>query len=177
MIEHKQQIFNICFLSDKTYGPNGILVFLVPSEHIDLNYFKILSKNLNDLFQFTFGNQVEKLLFNNENETNEMDVKQIKLKMDYFFAQLKQPLNMSSIFNLFLNSGNNSKQSLQQKQYLANKMTQQNRIYIYSEMKSKFLNQIPYIELPYDLKTYLDMSIGSVEAHEMNDLVLKNYFE
>ena len=176
MIEHKQQIFNICFLSGKMYGPNGILVFMVPSEHIDLNYFKILSQNLNDLFQFTFGNQIEKLLSNNENEINEMNSKQVKLKMDCFFAQLKHTLNMSSIFNLFLNSGNNTKQSQQQKKYLANKMTNQNRIFIYSEMKSKFLNQIPYIELPYDLKTFLDMSIGAVEAQEMNDLVKECFF-
>ena len=83
---------------------------------------------------------------------------------------------MSSIFNLFLNSGNNTKQSQQQKKYLANKMTNQNRIFIYSEMKSKFLNQIPYIELPYDLKTFLDMSIGAVEAQEMNDLVKECFF-
>ena len=48
---------------------------MVPSEHIDLNYFKILSQNLNDLFQFTFGNQIEKLLSNNENEINEMNSK------------------------------------------------------------------------------------------------------
>jgi hypothetical protein len=174
MIEHKQQIFNICFLNGKSYGQNGLLVFLVPSEHIDLNYFKIISHNLNDLFQFTFGKQIENLLLsNNENETN---YEQIKLKMNCFFSQLKNPLNMSSIFNLFLNSSNTKKQSQQQKQYLASKMTNQSRIYIYSEMKSKFINQIPYIELPYDLKTYLDMSLGAVEAQEMNDLVKKTTY-
>jgi len=187
-IEHQQQIFNVCFLG-QNYGPNGLLVFLVPADKIELDFFKVVSKNLNDTFKFTFGDMINRILltddattnadlnlynyFNNLN--NEEDIKLIRVQFDNFFSQLNQRLFISSLFNLYNSLHNKSINTnlinnLQQKEQLS-KLSNLNRFNFLIEMRTKFINKIPYFDLPHDLKCDLDLAMADIEAQEFVDLV------
>ena len=188
VIEHQQQIFHVCFLG-QNYGPNGLLVFLVPADKIELDYFKVVSKSLNETFKFTFGDMINKILltddatsnfdlnlfnyFNNLN--NEDDIKRIRTQFDNFFSQLNQRLIVSSLFNLYNSIHNkcsniNLINNIQQKEQLS-KLSNLNRFNFLIEMRTKSINKIPYFDLPFELKCDLDMAMTDIEAQEFFDLV------
>ena len=192
-IEHQQQIFNICFLGEN-FGPNGLLVFLVPANKIELDYFKVVSKELNETFKFTFGDMINKILladdvvnnsdlnlnnyFNNLN--NESNIKVIRNQFDMFFSQLSQRLVVASLFNLYNSLHNkcmniNLVNNMQQKEQLS-KLSNLSRFNFLIEMRAKFLNKIPYFDLPFDIKCDLDVAMSDIEAQEFFDLVSKKFY-
>ena len=187
-IEHQQQLFNVCFLG-QNYGPNGILVFLVPADKIELDYFKVLSTNLNETFKFTFGDMISRILLSDEatasddlnlynyfnNLNNEQGIKLIRTQFDNFFSQLNQRLFITSLFNLYNSIHNkcmntNLINNLQQKEQLS-KLSNLNGFNFFIELRTKFLNKIPYFDLPFDIKCDLDMAMSDIEAQEFVDLV------
>ena len=177
------------FLSDN-YGPNGLLVFIVPSEQIDVNYFKTISANLNRTFKFTFGNVIDRILsdeFENSNlnnyfnnPLNEPDIKKLRVQFDDFFGQINQRLFISSLFNLYNTIHNktfnvNLINNQQQQQHLS-KLSNLDRFNFLIEMRDKFINSIPYLDLPYNIKCDLDSAMIDVEAQEFIDLE-NNYYK
>ena len=177
------------FLGDN-YGPNGLLVFIVPSEQIDVDYFKTISANLNRTFKFTFGNVIDRILsdeFENSNlnnyfnnPLNEPDIKKLRVQFDDFFGQINQRLFISSLFNLYNTIHNkifnaNLINNQQQQQHLS-KLSNLDRFNFLIEMRDKFINTIPYLDLPHNIKCDLDSAMIDVEAQEFIDLE-NNYYK
>ena len=152
LIEHQDQLLNVCFLNQH-FGHNGLLVLVVPADQIGLDYLKVLATNLGNTIKFTFGDlfmqntaSVHKLLSDNS---------RTKEQLNAFFSQLK---------NRFLNRpGQNNKKE--------NKTNCQRRLNFLLEIRSKFINSMPYLDLPTDLKFDLDATLSDIEAQEFVDLV------
>lgn len=140
-------------------------MFLVPTMHIDLTYFKMISKRLNETFRFTFGHIWNKMISVNDdhemtNEDNEEVNRNLKSQMDAFFSQINKRLKISSLFNTYKS----------EHEATANKLNTFNNVQIFTEMRSKLIDQIPFYDLPFDLKCDLDSALNDLEAQEFVDL-------
>lgn len=153
---------------------------ITPSETIDVEYFKVVSSNLNQTLKFTFGAHISRLI----NRRNDFDIEaqqsassskelfQLKPQLDEFFAQLNRRLIQSAHFELFNNALDDSKQS----QSPFKTLGFLSRLNIYREMRTKFFDTIPYYDLPFNIKTDLDSALVNLEAQEFVDEVERASF-
>lgn len=147
----------MCFLN-LGFSKSGVLVLVVPNDQIRLDYLKVIATNLNSTLQFTFGDLFLKKDTESVKRTIDSSVK-TKHQLDTFFSHLK---------HRFLSR--NAKTKTQDKS--ANKK----RSNFLNTIKSKFINSIPFFDLPADLKCDLDATLSDIEAQEFIDLE-NNYYK
>ena len=156
----------------KNYGKQGVLVLITPSHSVDLDYFKVVSFNLNQTVRFTFGANITRMinrlqdLNEAQHQDTEEEIARLKTQLDEFFAKLNRRLLESTYFELFDNSLDDAKQHLVAPN---SQLSFLNRINVYREMRTKFLNSFPYYELPFNIKTDLDSALVNLEAQEFVD--------
>lgn len=181
-IEHQDQLYHVCFLH-KNYSQNGILILIIPLEQISLNYLKILAKNLNNTFKFTFGSLFNKLIDDKlQYRLNDHEKNAINSEFDAFFSQLKQRFlylnqSQSNYYSNFLNrSTNTTTTPLAQQQQIIMQRQQDNlrRMNLLIEMRYKCFDVVsmlpPYFEVPFELKHDVDSILNGLEAQEFVDL-------
>ena len=176
-IQYQDQLYEVAFLGEN-YGNNGQMVLIMPSEQIDIKYFKLIAKNLNTIFKFTFGSVLPKLLnTNNENFLLDLNIVQdinelnsIKTEMDTFFSQFNKRITRSTLFYLFDEENKLFKSHFSTNENAGNKLISLNRIELFDEMKGIYMNSIPYLDLPDSLRTDLDTILIDLEAQEFVDL-------
>lgn len=155
----------------ENYGTKGLLVLIVPRAQINLDYFKIISKNLNETLKFTFGNILPDLI----NRPDIYDLKEklndqteasssIKNQLDAFFNLFHKRLISSALFEKY----DNNTDELE-------KISVSNRQRIYMEMRTKFLNAMSNMDLPFSIRTDLDTALSQLESQEFVDLE-NNYY-
>lgn len=172
MIEHQDQLYHVCFLHEN-YSKSGILTLIIPLEQINLSYLKILAKILNKTFKFTFGNLFNRLIDENlENRLSESEKQDISSELDNYFSQIK-----SRFFQTQSNSANFLNRStstlVQQQQQLFQRQQESiRRMNLLNEMRSKFFDSVPYLDLPFPLKSDIDSALNDLEAQEFVDLVI-----
>lgn len=178
----------------ENYGKRGVLVLIVPSEKIDLEYFKVVSKNVNDTFRFTFGSSINKMIYRKisdydltegsqlqQNYEKREEIVMIKSQLDKFFTQINKRLCESTQFELFNNRLDDAKQNMISNSSSLKStpdsrlLAYANRLNIYNEMRTKFLNSYPYYDLPFNIKTDLDSALVNLEAQEFVDLENTSY--
>ncbi|CAF0843916.1 unnamed protein product [Brachionus calyciflorus] len=155
-IDYQGQVFNVSFLHEN-YGNKGLLVILAPSDQINIHYFKILSKNLNETYKFTFGSStLTNLIFLDDDLESK---KSTKTQLDTFFNNFHRRLLQSTQFNFFDStyaSPNLPKQIL----------NYQEKTKCYNEMRSKIFDSIPFFELPHGLKIDLETLLSDLESQD-----------
>ncbi len=153
---------NVCFLN-QNFSRTSLLVLIVPAEQISLDYLKIIATNLNSTLKFTFGN-----LFSSIHKTAVKDKlhssPELKEQLDTFFAQIKSRFLYQTSKKQQINDTNYNKKLLLR------------RANFFNEIKSKFINAVPYFDLPYQLKCDLDVALADIEAQEFVDLE-NNHFK
>lgn len=197
MIEHQDQLYHVCFLHENysqtgsvyfvawtlfiliLYFPytfnfkfKGILIFIIPLEQISLNYLKILARNLNKTFLFTFGDLFNRLISSGlEQRINEQEKQRINSELDEFFSQLKSRFFQSQTFG-YLNRASASTLKQHQQQQIQRKQESVRRMNLLVEMRYKFFDSIPFLDLPHGLKCDIDLALSALEAQEFVDLVI-----
>lgn len=146
-------ILNVGFLH-KNFGNKGLMVIIVPRNQVDMEYFKILAKNLNESYKFTFGSKtLNTLLDPNEDLENKNF---FRSELDVFFNQFHQRLIQSSLFRTFNKDASN--------------LSYFEKVWCYNEMKTKIFDSIPFFELPIGLKIDLETVLSDLESQESIDI-------
>ena len=131
---------------------------MVPFEQFHLNYLKVLAKNLNETLKFGFGDLIGRL-------RNPSEETKLKSELDAFFAQMKNRFSHLPTMRTY-----NAIKNLVKPQNT--KIEKNSSVSRLIDMRSKFINKMPFLDLPFDLKTDLDATLSDVEAQEFVDLVL-----
>jgi len=130
---------------------------------MNLDYLKVIAKNLNSTLQFTFGD-----LFSTNSKTHARQQlhsnPKLKEQLDTFFAQIKSRFlyHGPKRQHVHDNPGHNKPLSSRRSNY-------------FSAVKSKFINAVPYFDLPSQIKCDLDATLVDVEAQEFVDLESNHY--
>jgi hypothetical protein len=174
--------FSVCFL-EENYGKKGVLVLIVPSGRVDVDYLKVIGKNLNETFKFTFGEAA----YMDELLGSKSMPERLKQELDMFFRHVDKHLHEASLFELFNNkwedfksNGNGVVSNLANKRpnnetSAGGKLSWLNRYNIFSDMRSKFCQSCPFFDLPFNIKTDLDTALANMEAQEFVDLDSGHY--
>jgi hypothetical protein len=129
---------------------------IVKDKGILLDYLKVISVNLCKTIRFSFGRHFTR--------------KVEKTRLDEFFQKLAKRISLWSAFDLrYMQANESSKLPLQfgaQNQYNKSKR----RLESLMDMRTKIINSMGFLELPYDLKCELDSAISDVEAQEFVDM-------
>ncbi len=125
----------------------------------------MISKRLNETFRFTFGHIWDEMISANDglemtNEDNQEVNRNLKSQMDAFFSQINKRLKICSLFNTYKS----------EHEATSNKLNAFNNVEIFTEMRSKLIDKIPFYDLPFDLKCDLDSALNDLEAQEFVDL-------
>jgi len=134
---------------------------VVPNDQIRLDYLKVISKNLKNTLHFTFGDLFMKKSTECLKRTIDSHPK-TKQQLDTFFSLLKHRF-----------MSRNASASLRKTQ---DKSLNKKRSNFLDTIKSKFINAIPFFDLPVDLKCDLDATLSDIEAQEFIDLVIILFF-
>lgn len=174
MIENQDQLYYVCFLHEN-YSKQGVLILLIPSEQISLNYLKVLARNLNKAFKFTFGDLFTRLVNERlDKRLSEQERLKINLELDAFFAQIKYryiPQAPTTITTLMNRSTTGTLLLPAQQQAQVRMQENIRRMNLLNELRSKFIDSVPYLDLPFELKCDLDLALNDLEAQEFVDLV------
>lgn len=168
-------MYYVSFLHDN-FGKQGVLVMITPSRMLDLSYYKLVSRNLNHTLRFTFGASISRAIRrraldlidddNNAGSHYSVDGEEaLKLRahLDEFFVKFNRRLLESTYFELFNNALDDAKQNLMPTRAL----TFLHRVNVFREMRAKFLDSLPYHDVPFNIKTDLDSAMVNLEAQEM----------
>lgn len=164
----------------ENFGKQGVLVMITPSRMLDLNYYKLVSRNLNHTLRFTFGASISRAIRRRaleliDNDTNASsghysvdgggeDALKLRAHLDEFFVKFNRRLLESTYFELFNNALDDAKQNLMS---TPRALTFLHRVNVFREMRAKFLDSLPYHDLPFNIKTDLDSALVNLEAQEM----------
>jgi len=107
-----------------------------------------------------------------EHRINESEREKINSELDEFFSQLKSRFFLNqSAFSTYLNRTSTSTLIQHQQQQLQRKQEVVRRMHLLIEMRYKFFDSIPFLDLPYGLKCDIDLALSGLEAQEFVDLV------
>lgn len=117
-------------------------------------------------------------LINVEHRINETEKEKINSELDEFFSQLKSRFFQNqSTLSTYLNRTSTSTLIQHQQQQLQRKQESTRRMHLLIEMRYKFFDSIPFLDLPHALKCDIDLALSGLEAQEFVDLVnLNSYF-
>lgn len=144
---------------------------ITPSDMLDLNYYKVVSANLNRTLRFTFGASISRAIRRRTLDLTEVqhqsseELLKLKANLDEFFLKFNRRLLESTHFELFDNPLDDAKQNLlptRQLNFIA-------RVNVYREMRAKTMNSMPYYDLPFNIKTDIDSALVNLEAQEFVD--------
>lgn len=141
---------------------------IAPSAMLDLNYFKTISAELNRTLKFTFGSNISRMINRQHDLQYQANDELVILKasLDDFFAKFNRRLLEATYFEVFDNPLDDFRQSHQNS---SNRLGFSNRLNVYREMRTKFMNSMPYHDLPFNIKTDLDSALVNLEAQEFFD--------
>lgn len=176
-IQYQENFYYVSFLHEN-FGKRGVLVVITPCEMIDLEFFNKISSDLNRTLKFTFGGNIKRVIRRTQDLAEVQhqateEVLKLKSQLDEFFAKFNRRLLESTYFELFDNRLDDAKQALIQTKQL-NFLT---RLNVYREMRTKFMNSVPYFDLPFNIKTDLDSALVNLEAQEFVDDLERTSFK
>lgn len=168
-IKCKDQLLNVCLMA-QDHASDEVMFLIVPADRMHIDYLSIAASEMQSTFKLLFGSYSSLLFMDKEK------MQATKRQLDSFFTYLFKRLQLASLFpNLDSSQSFITSSGLfpnAQDPSIHNKFLIKQHLNLLIEMRSKLIDSLPFLDLPYHIKTDLDATLSDLEAQEFVDIVI-----